>query len=131
MRLVLPEASTIYLARILAAFPSASVYDTPRTRSSSLMMPVTAHFSRTSAPMRLAWSSRILSNLLRSTWYAYDVCPAILGDTENEKVHGSGLDPHLCVPPLFTVKPACASWSKTPVRRHTPCTVGGRSEERR
>src|SRR5216683_5263547 len=128
MRLVFPEASTTYFARTWCSRPSASEYRTPRTRSSSLTTSVAAHFSRTSAPTRRALSSRIWSNFDRSTWYAKDVGPAIFGETENENVHGSGLAPHLNVPPRFLVKPAFARSSATPVRRQTPCIVDGSSD---
>jgi hypothetical protein len=49
-------------------------------------------------------------------------------EMENRNVHGSGLAPHLKVPPRLGVKPALRSSSTTPSSLHTPCTVEGSSD---
>ncbi|SKY21806.1 Uncharacterised protein [Mycobacteroides abscessus subsp. abscessus] len=93
----------------------------PVTRPvSSVIVPLTLLRCRTSTPCSAAFSSRIWSNFMRSTWYAYDPSPANSGEMANKKFHGTGFLPQRKLPPRLCMNPAFLIFSSTPRSRHTP-----------
>ncbi len=54
--------------------------------------------------------------------------PAIRSDVAKLNVHGSGLVPHLNVPPRLRTNPARSISSRNPSIAHTPWMVAGNSD---